>query len=108
MIIGALKENKKDENRVALTPESAQLLAKLGHKCLIEKGAGASAGFADAEYKAAGVKVMASSSDLIKNSEALIKVNQPTTAEIKKFKVWTDFNYFHMASSKPSACKGLK
>ena len=35
MIIGALKENKKDENRVALTPESAQLLAKLGHKCLI-------------------------------------------------------------------------
>ena len=39
MIIGALKENKKDENRVALTPESAQLLAKLGHKCLIEKGA---------------------------------------------------------------------
>ena len=39
MIIGALKENKKDENRVALTPESAELLAKLGHKCLIEKGA---------------------------------------------------------------------
>ena len=37
MIIGALKENKKDENRVALTPESAQLLAKLGHTCLIEK-----------------------------------------------------------------------
>ena len=37
MIIGALKENKKDENRVALTPGSAQLLAKLGHKCLIEK-----------------------------------------------------------------------
>ena len=44
MIIGALKENKKDENRVALTPESAQLLSKLGHKCLIEKGAGTSAG----------------------------------------------------------------
>ena len=50
MIIGALKENKKDENRVALTPESAQLLSKLGHKCLIEKGAGTGAGFADAEY----------------------------------------------------------
>ena len=49
MIIGALKENKKDENRVALTPESAQLLAKLGHKCLIEKGAGVGAGFSDAE-----------------------------------------------------------
>ncbi len=73
MIIGALKENKKDENRVALTPESAQLLAKLGHKCLIEKGAGVGAGFTDAEYKSAGVKVLASLGDIIKNSEALIR-----------------------------------
>ena len=107
MIIGALKENKKDENRVALTPESAQLLAKLGHKCLIEKGAGASAGFADAEYKAAGVKVMASSSDLIKNSEALIKVNQPTTAEIKKFKPGQVLITFIWPAQNPQLVKDL-
>ena len=107
MIIGALKENKKDENRVALTPESAQLLAKLGHKCLIEKGAGASAGFADAEYKAAGVKVMASSSDLIKNSEALIKVNQPTTAEIKKFKAGQILITFIWPAQNPQLVKDL-
>ena len=107
MIIGALKENKKDENRVALTPESAQLLAKLGHKCLIEKGAGASAGFADAEYKAAGVKVMASSSDLIKNSEALIKVNQPTTAEIKKFKPGQILITFIWPAQNPQLVKDL-
>ena len=107
MIIGALKENKKDENRVALTPESAQLLSKLGHKCLIEKGAGASAGFADAEYKAAGVKVMASSSDLIKNSEALIKVNQPTTAEIKKFKPGQILITFIWPAQNPQLVKDL-
>ena len=107
MIIGALKENKKDENRVALTPESAQLLSKLGHKCLIEKGAGASAGFADAEYKAAGVKVMASSSDLIKNSEALIKVNQPTTAEIKKFKAGQILITFIWPAQNPQLVKDL-
>jgi len=107
MIIGALKENKKDENRVALTPESAQLLAKLGHKCLIEKGAGASAGFADAEYKAAGVKVMASSSDLIKNSEALIKVNQPTAAEIKKFKPGQILITFIWPAQNPQLVKDL-
>ena len=107
MIIGALKENKKDENRVALTPESAQLLAKLGHKCLIEKGAGASAGFADAEYKAAGVKVMPSSSDLIKNSEALIKVNQPTTAEIKKFKPGQILITFIWPAQNPQLVKDL-
>ena len=107
MIIGALKENKKDENRVALTPESAQLLAKLGHKCLIEKGAGASAGFADAEYKAAGVKVMASSSDIIKNSEALVKVNQPTTAEIKKFKPGQILITFIWPAQNPQLVKDL-
>ena len=107
MIIGALKENKKDENRVALTPESAQLLSKLGHKCLIEKGAGAKAGFADAEYKAVGVKVMASSSDLIKNSEALIKVNQPTTAEIKKFRAGQILITFIWPAQNPQLVKDL-
>ena len=107
MIIGALEENKKDENRVELTPESAQLLAKLGHKCLIEKGAGASAGFADAEYKAAGVKVMASSSDLIKNSEALIKVNQPTIDEIKKFKPGQILITFIWPAQNPQLVKDL-
>ena len=107
MIIGALNENKKDENRVAITPESAQLLTKLGHKCLIEKGAGARAGFADAEYKAAGVKVMASSSELIKNSEALIKVNQPTNAEIKKFQAGQILITFIWPSQNPQLVKDL-
>ena len=107
MIIGALKENKKDENRVALTPESAQLLGKLGHKCLIEKGAGAGSGFADAEYKSAGVKVMGSSGDVIKNSEALIKVNQPTSAEIKKFKAGQILITFIWPAQNPQLLKEL-
>ena len=107
MIIGALKENKKDENRVALTPESAELLAKLGHKCLIEKGAGAGSGFADVEYKAVGVKVLASSSDVIKSSEALIKVNQPTSAEIKKFKVGQILITFIWPAQNPQLLKEL-
>ena len=106
MIIGALKENKKDENRVALSPESAQLLAKLGHKCLIEKGAGAGAGFPDADYKAVGVKVLASA-DVIKNSEALIKVNQPTSAEIKKFKAGQVLITFIWPAQNPQLLKEL-
>ena len=107
MIIGALKENKKDENRVALTPESAQLLAKLGHKCLIEKGAGVGAGFTDAEYKSAGVKVLASLGDVIKNSEALIRVNQPTSAEIKKYKAGQVLITFIWPAQNPQLVKEL-
>ena len=36
MIIGSPKEIFKGENRVALTPESAKQLQKLGYSCLLE------------------------------------------------------------------------
>jgi NAD(P) transhydrogenase subunit alpha len=50
---------------------------------------------------------MASSSDLIKNSEALIKVNQPTTAEIKKFKVGQILITFIWPAQNPQLVKDL-
>jgi NAD(P) transhydrogenase subunit alpha len=86
MFIGALKENEKDENRVALTPESAKHIKKLGHICLLEKGAGLSAGFADKDYTEAGVKIVRTAGELVEKSDAIIKVSQPTDAEIRKFK----------------------
>ena len=57
MKIGTLKETFEGEQRVALTPESALQLKKLGHECIIEKGAGLASGFNDAEYKSAGVTI---------------------------------------------------
>ena len=44
MKIGALKEIEQGEARVAMTPDSAAQLQKLGHECVIETGAGAAAG----------------------------------------------------------------
>ena len=41
MKIGAPKETYQGERRVALTPQSAQALQKLGYDCVIESGAGA-------------------------------------------------------------------
>ena len=58
MKIGTPKETFKGEARVAMTPDSALALQKLGHECLIEKGAGHKAGFEDQAYEAAGVKVV--------------------------------------------------
>ena len=48
MKIGTPKETFVGEARVAMTPESALQLQKLGHECLIETGAGQAAGFSDA------------------------------------------------------------
>ena len=42
--IGALRERATGEARVAMTPESAGQLAKLGYGCVVEAGAGLGAG----------------------------------------------------------------
>lgn len=57
MKIGTPKEIFEGEARVAMTPDSAAQLQKLGHSCIIEAGAGAKAGFSDAAYEAAGVEI---------------------------------------------------
>ncbi|MFG6542839.1 NAD(P)(+) transhydrogenase (Re/Si-specific) subunit alpha, partial [Sulfitobacter sp. M22298] len=64
MKIGTPKEIFEGENRVAMTPESALQLQKLGHSCVIERGAGAAAGFDDAAYEAADVEVVQSAAAL--------------------------------------------
>ena len=51
MTIGVPKETQKDEKRVALTPETAARIQKLGYKLKIQKGAGAEANFSDEAYE---------------------------------------------------------
>lgn len=85
-VIGAPKESFAGENRVAMTPQSATDLQKLGFECVIEKGAGIAAGFSDAAYKDAGVTIAASAAALWKAADVVVKVRAPSIAETKKFK----------------------
>ena len=84
MKIGAPKELYPGENRVAMTPDSAVQLQKLGHECLIETGAGAAAGFEDAAYEAVGVSVVKTAAALYKGADIVVKVREPQAAEIKR------------------------
>ncbi len=84
MKIGTPKEVAEGENRVAMTPDSALQLQKLGHECAIEAGAGLAAGFSDADYKEAGVEVIKSASALWKASDIVAKVRVPTDTEVKR------------------------
>ncbi len=84
MKIGAPKEIFEGEARVAMTPDSAVQLQKLGHDCVIEAGAGAAAGFSDAAYKAAGVEVVKTAAALWKAAEVVIKVRPPSETEAKR------------------------
>ncbi|MBK44008.1 MAG: NAD(P)(+) transhydrogenase (Re/Si-specific) subunit alpha [Roseovarius sp.] len=86
MKIGTPKEVLEGENRVAMTPESALQLQKLGHSCAIEAGAGARAGFTDAAYEAAGVEVIKTAAALWKDCDIIAKVRVPTETELKRLR----------------------
>ena len=83
MKIGVPKEVASGEARVAMTPASAKDLQKLGYECLIEKGAGAAAGFDDAAYVDAGVMVVTGEA-VWNDADIVAKVQPPTEAETAK------------------------
>ena len=84
MKIGTPREVFEGEARVAMTPDSALQLQKLGHECLIETGAGQAAGFSDALYKDAGVKIVKTAAALWKAADTIAKVRPPSDTEAKR------------------------
>ena len=96
MKIGALKEITSGEKRVALTPDSATHLQKLGHECLVEKDAGLAAGFSDAQYIAVGVEISTTAEALTKASDVIVKVRPPSAAEVNRLSSsMTLISFFH-------------
>ena len=83
MKIGAPRETFEGEKRVALTPQSAQALKKLGYDCLIEAGAGEAARFSDDAYREAGVTVVPTAADLWAQADIVAKVRPPEPAGVE-------------------------
>ena len=84
--IGTPKEIFEGEARVAMTPESALQLQKLGYDCAIETGAGMLAGFSDKAYAEAGVKIKKTAAALWKDADIIAKVREPDESELKRLK----------------------
>ena len=84
MKIGVPKEIFEGEARVAMTPDSARALQKLGYECAIETGAGMLAGFSDAAYEEAGVQVYKTPAPLFKGCDIIAKVRPPSETEAKR------------------------
>ncbi|MFM1862778.1 MAG: hypothetical protein RLZ26_1300 [Pseudomonadota bacterium] len=81
LTIGAPREVFAGEARVAMTPDSALQLHKLGYGCAIEAGAGTLAGFSDDAYRAAGVAVLPDAAALWAAADVVVKVRGPEPAE---------------------------
>lgn len=82
-IIGTPKELVKGEARVAMTPESATQLQKLGYRCAIQSGAGVNAGFSDDAYKEVGVEIIKTAKGLWEKADVIAKVREPEARELK-------------------------
>ncbi len=63
-----------------MLPESVAALVKMNVSVIVEKDAGLSAFASDADYAAAGAK-LDSKSNVISQSDVLVKINPPTTEE---------------------------
>ena len=84
MKVGIPKEIGTDEKRVALTPETAGRIQKLGYALQIESGAGEAANFSDDAYREAGVEVLPNADAVWSGSDIVMKVQQPTMDEAAK------------------------
>jgi alanine dehydrogenase len=99
MIIGVPREIKIGETRVSMTPSLCRRCVSLGAKVLVENSAGITAGFTDAEYRAAGATLTASAKKVWAAADLILKVKEPLPAEYDLLKVGqTIFTYLHLAA----------
>jgi NAD(P) transhydrogenase subunit alpha len=74
MKIGVPRESFPGERRVALVPATIPSLAKAGLEVVVEAGAGIAAGYPDADYAAAGAKLLPSRADVFSAADIVIQV----------------------------------
>jgi alanine dehydrogenase len=102
MIVGVPKEIKGQEYRVALLPSAAYQLIKRGHQVIVERGAGAGAGYPDADYAQAGAILVADHSAVFEKAELIVKVKEPQPSEYPLLRPGQIlFTYLHLAASRP-------
>jgi alanine dehydrogenase len=101
MKIGCVKEIKRHEYRVGMTPHCVKSYADHGHQVTIQAGAGDGAGFEDAEYAAAGAKIEQNAAKIFESSDMIIKVKEPQAEEyglLREGQIL--FTYLHLAADR--------
>lgn len=83
-VISTIRDAMSDP-RTAITPATASQLVKAGNQVLVQKGAGADAGFDDASYTAAGAEIV-TAADAVSRADVVTAVGRPTEATLAKFK----------------------
>ena len=109
MLIGCPSEIKNQEYRVGVTPAAAQEAVANGHDVIIQKGAGAGAGFPDEEYIAAGARIVDTAEEIFAKADMVVKVKEPQAverAQLRKDQIL--FTYLHLAPDAPQTADLLE
>jgi H+-translocating NAD(P) transhydrogenase subunit alpha len=85
-VLAVTRERRAGETRVAVTPDAAKKLIALGFEVVVESGAGTAASMPDADYAAAGAKVVATPAEALAGADLVLKVRAPADEEIKSLK----------------------
>ncbi len=100
-VIGVPKEIKDQESRVSLQPDGVGELVHHDHEVIVQSGAGKGAGFSDAEYEAAGARLVADAGEVFASADLIVKVKEPVPEEYDHFREGQElFTYLHLAADK--------
>jgi alanine dehydrogenase len=98
-VVGVPNEIKTHESRVALAPVGVEELTKLGHKVLIQRGAGQGSGISDEQYAQYGAEIVAAAEDVWRHADLIVKVKEPLPVEWPLMRPsQIVFTYFHFAA----------
>jgi H+-translocating NAD(P) transhydrogenase subunit alpha len=86
VIVASIKEDINLEKRISITPETAKNLLSLGLSINLEKNYATHLGINDKEYENYGVKFFNNFSEVINNSDLILRVNCPNNEEVTSLK----------------------
>ncbi len=99
MIVGVTKEIKTDEYRVAMIPVGVEELTRLGHRVLIQGGAGQGSGISDDQYASLGAEIVPEAANIWRRADLVVKVKEPLPEEWPLLRSGQIvFTYFHFAA----------
>ncbi|PPF87153.1 alanine dehydrogenase [Subtercola sp. Z020] len=101
MRVGIPSEVKNNEERVAITPAGVHELARRGHDVVVQGGAGLGSRITDADFEAAGARILDTADEVWSQADLLLKVKEPIAEEYGRLrKGQVLFTYLHLAASR--------
>ena len=94
MRLGILKDIKKEEYRVILTPSEVENIIQDGHQVLVERSAGERAGFPDREYEEVGA-VLSDRYEIYRECDMVAKVKEIDPSEYPLLREGQIIFYLH-------------